>query len=349
MRSLTTRLRQPDDDQGMVLLWVALTITVLLGMGALTIDLGALYLEKRQLQNGADAAALAIAFNCAKGSSCGSVMTIANTLADANSKDNASAVPKVCGVGPGLSASGCTTPSGLTSGSNWVQVFTSTETSSGGTKVPMVLAPLIGAASGKTVKANATAQWGGLKSVRVSASLALSACEFVKLGGRLDGSAFPSGNTVIYFHVFGDPNEPGVGSCTPSTSGVPVPGGFGWLRSNSCKPNLTVNAWANADTGNNVPNGCNPTSWVGNEITLALYDDTRGTGNGAQYHIVGFVSFKVSAVKFGGNNNSPQNFQCPMAPGNSGTCIRGTFTKITKNGAVPGGPNLGVTTIKLIG
>ena len=64
MRSLT---RNHDDDRGAVLVWVALMLVVLLGIGALVIDVGALYAERRQLQNGADAAALAVAADCAEG------------------------------------------------------------------------------------------------------------------------------------------------------------------------------------------------------------------------------------------------------------------------------------------
>ena len=42
-------------------------LVVLIGVGALVIDSGALYAERRQLQNGADAAALAVAQDCADG------------------------------------------------------------------------------------------------------------------------------------------------------------------------------------------------------------------------------------------------------------------------------------------
>ena len=71
------RLDQPDRapdalrDEGVVLVWVALMLVVLVGMGALVIDIGALYVEKRELQNGADAAALAVARDCVEGD-CGS-------------------------------------------------------------------------------------------------------------------------------------------------------------------------------------------------------------------------------------------------------------------------------------
>lgn len=348
MRSLI-RGEQRRDDRGAILIWVALSIVVLLGVGALTIDLGALYVEKRQLQNGADAAALAIAYNCATGATCGPVATVADKLADDNANDGASTVSQICGAGPGLSTAGCTPPAALASSANWVQVSTTTENSDGSSQVRMLLAPVIGSITGKTVKATAIAQWGGLSSAMV-APLVFSACEYLALGGKLDGSAFPSGTTTVYFHSLGGSNEPGIGSCTPSTSGFDLPGGFGWVDSSNCQATLDAGGtYSSVDPGNSVPNACDPVSWVGKEVTLGLYDTTSGSGNNGSYHIVGFVSVKVSGVKFGGNNTSPKDFDCPLAPGGSGRCISGTFTKITSNTGTPGGPNLGVTTIKLIG
>jgi hypothetical protein len=351
MWSLKPATRPRGDDEGMILLWVGLSMTVLLGMGALTIDLGALYVEKRQLQNGADAAALAIAFNCATGDSsldepCGSVMTTATKLADDNSNDHASSVPLVCGVGPGLSAGGCSTPAGLDGATNWVQVFTSTESAGGGNQVPMLLAPLVGAVSGKTVTANSVAQWGGLQSAKVS-PIVLPACAYTNLGGTLDGTSFPSGTSTIYFHSFGapPPDEAGVVPCTPSTSGATFPGGFGWLGSSNCTADVSADAWFAAYTGGSVAPGCRARNLRTN-LVLALYDNTSGSATDGQYHLLGFVGFKVTGVDFGGNNRSPRSFHCPLTPG---ICIQGTFIKTTKSGGVPGGPNLGVTTIKLIG
>jgi Flp pilus assembly protein TadG len=49
------------DDHGAILVMVALMLTALLGVGAIVLDLGKLYVEKRELQNGADAAVLAVA------------------------------------------------------------------------------------------------------------------------------------------------------------------------------------------------------------------------------------------------------------------------------------------------
>ena len=53
------------DERGVVAVLVGLLIGgVLLGLGALVIDVGQLYQERAQLQNGADAAAIAVAKSC---------------------------------------------------------------------------------------------------------------------------------------------------------------------------------------------------------------------------------------------------------------------------------------------
>jgi len=56
-----------DDERGAVLMIVALCLLILLGMLVLTVDLGRGVAYKRQLVNGADAAALAAAQQCALG------------------------------------------------------------------------------------------------------------------------------------------------------------------------------------------------------------------------------------------------------------------------------------------
>lgn len=53
-----------SDDRGVSAVLVALLAVVLFGTAAIVIDLGIVYEERRQLQNGADAAALAIGWEC---------------------------------------------------------------------------------------------------------------------------------------------------------------------------------------------------------------------------------------------------------------------------------------------
>jgi len=66
-RLILARLRH--DERGVVAAIVAILLGtgVLLGMGALVIDVGQIYQERAELQNGADAAALAVAESCALG------------------------------------------------------------------------------------------------------------------------------------------------------------------------------------------------------------------------------------------------------------------------------------------
>ena len=56
-----------DDERGASAVLVAILLVPLLGFAAIALDVGALYVERGQLQNGADAAALAIAQDCSDG------------------------------------------------------------------------------------------------------------------------------------------------------------------------------------------------------------------------------------------------------------------------------------------
>ena len=106
-------LRLPGrDDRGVVGVLTGLVIgTVLLGLGALVIDVGQLYQERSQLQSGADAAALAVAKSCATSTCTASgAMSTAVTYADDNAKDGVAGVPHVCGSSP-LATCPATVPS----------------------------------------------------------------------------------------------------------------------------------------------------------------------------------------------------------------------------------------------
>ena len=154
------------DERGAIAVLIAVLIGggVLTGMGALVIDVGQLYAERAQLQNGADAGALAVAKSCAAGT-C--TPAIATAYADANAEDGASAVSLVCGSGslgparpaparsptarrrpPARTTSTCTPPPRHADGS---------------TLLPPSFAralPGDGGYNGTTVGACAQAQWG---------------------------------------------------------------------------------------------------------------------------------------------------------------------------------------------
>src|SRR5689334_7899745 len=107
MRNLTRRYAGPAlrvltrDERGATAVLIAVLIGggVLLGMGALVVDIGQLYQNRAELQNGADAAALAVAKSCALGV-CNSALAI--QYADANASKltgGTAAVGLICGAG----------------------------------------------------------------------------------------------------------------------------------------------------------------------------------------------------------------------------------------------------------
>ena len=131
--------RLTGGEDGAVAVITALLMVFLLGITAIVVDVGLIYAERFQLQNGADAAALAIAQDCASGS-CPSPGDTATRLAGKNSNDGVSAATAVI------------------SGKS-VTVRTSTATPDGGSAVRHWFAPVLGIDS-TTVEAVAKASWG---------------------------------------------------------------------------------------------------------------------------------------------------------------------------------------------
>ena len=94
MRWLTKA--KPDAERGAAGVLVAGIMLVLIGAGALAVDVGQIYTERAQLQNGADAGALAVLQACHEtGCSQSEAEAIAAPLADGNSNDSSSTVFEV--------------------------------------------------------------------------------------------------------------------------------------------------------------------------------------------------------------------------------------------------------------
>ncbi len=183
-RLILLRLRR--DERGAIGIIVALLIGggVLTGMGAFVIDVGQIYQERGELQNGADAGALGVAKSCALGS-C--TPAVASQLADANASSltgGTAGVPLVCGSG---SLGGCPAATGaLTScppappaGTNFVDVYTATLTG-GSTLLPPVFATYSARQSGyqgTNVQACSQAEWGA-PTAATAVALTISACEW---------------------------------------------------------------------------------------------------------------------------------------------------------------------------
>jgi len=335
MRSLI-RSRLHRDDSGAVLALVAIMTVVLLGMGALVIDVGQLYVERRELQNGADAAALAVAQDCA-GGDCRDETATARTYANDNAKDGKAGVDEVCGSGPGLTP--CTTPPAGAPASSWVEVDTITPDDD---QVDFVFAPILGHDTGEA-GASAVAAWGTL-SKATTMPLTFSKCEYIELGGNVQTGTFPSGLNTIYFH-----NTSDAGTCPAGPSGADLPGGFGWLAPTAtCGVEVTADGWVNDKTGNGVPNTCDPSKWRNNEVLVPIYDNTNDlNGSNGKYHVAGFAGFRVHGYRFPGNDWD-NGFPCGRPKGGT-TYICGEFTQVVANGEIGTGPDYGAHAVQMVG
>ena len=328
------RLKNKDED-GIIAAFVVLLMLVLLGVAGLVVDFGIVRAEKRELQNGADAAALALAQDCAMNLLCINFAK-AKTYADANATDNAASVTDV------------TNPSSQT-----VKVDTRTETSGGATSLATKFAYLVGGPASATVTATATAGWGA-PSAAQTIPLTISYCEWNTLTGG--GNTFGVPQT-IYFH---DPkgNQNVATPCSGGPAGQNLPGGFGWLDpiSNSvCGTDITAGGWFGSAPGNSPPNtnnsGCTPALFMNGPILIPVFQAVTGQGQNGQYRIYGLATFQITRMRLGGNGSQWTTNPPPPNCTSSQRCIYGSFLQdiIPWTGGPVGvpGPNLGTLSVFL--
>lgn len=290
MRWLT---RRRDDDSGAAAVWVALTIVPIIGFLAVVADVGMLYWERGQLQNGADSAALSVAMECAqKPTTCtGGSAALATNVASMNANDGA--------------ANATIENLDIDGRSGEVTIAASTLTGSGDTELAHPLASfVVGDDVAQTVDAHATVEWG-TPIAGSTLALAFGLCEFMEhmpSGGSVDGTPI----TVRY-----DTTE------RRNCGGVFARGGFGWLDSTDCQADIALDhPWVEGDPGaSSTGSGCSNAymrSLAMNKTTVLvpLYEDCRTgssgsatgkcTGTNTQYQIVRFAAFKVTGIKIPG-------------------------------------------------
>lgn len=382
MRNLIRRaLPRPTDDRGAIGVMVGLLLGfgVLLGFGALVIDVGEIYVERAELQNGADAGALAVAKSCVNSDECDT--SKADEYADLNAKDLASAVDLVCGVGEGLSA--CPESSGglvecavETPDGDYVEVRTSTETADGSTLLPPRLArALLGneGYDGTTVAACARAVlWTAPKSAD-GLALTISWCEWNSAtAGGTDYAPPPpeeadaSYERVLQFHQKASENPDGSESCVAEPSGADIPGGFGWTtpEGDSCTTEFNYDEDSGETTYDAAPGNTtndNPSciaaladAWLTRTpVIIPVYDGTpEGGGANGQYTLHEPAAFVVTGYYLGGQvknkvwlPGSPLSGVYPCS--GSDRCLSGYFTTATTSGSPGDGDGSGVTVIRL--
>lgn len=342
MQQLAAALRR---EHGASAVLVAILMVPLLGFAAISLDVGSLYVERGQLQNGADAAALGIAQACARGTAACAAYNAGSRVTNvANSNDSRDSLEALASV---------SFPNGANTSP--VTVQTATLTSTGGA-LQHPFASIIGISS-STVHATATAAWYAANNGTVTLPLAFSLC-------GLQAGGLAAGTKQL---LRSDQNNSGT-DCTGG-DGHPIAGGFGWLPGSTCSTYVTADSLVPSDQGNDLPNRCqsliSPTDQLmGKTLEVPVFDCAMntagtcisnltgpgGTSNVSQYHIYGFAAFKIEGHRLtGSDQNSNPTYTGSLAC--TGNCrgLQGIFVSWSFPGQGGGnpGPDLGAYTVKL--
>ena len=335
-------------ERGATAVFVGISIIGLLAMVAFAFDYGRIYIERRELQSGADAAALAIAGDCAAGLCVAGYdeFAVAEQYANLNAPDGVTEVRDV----------------DLDLSNNSVTVVLGSEDLEGNKEVQMVFAPVIGIDE-FGVGARAVAAWGPPGSAH-TVPLIFSECEWDHFGvpGMVPGGflhdkadipftgGYPHSPVKIYFHGQQSPD------CHSSSSGQDLPGGFGWLDTdgNECAAATVVGAMSTADPGSSPSNGCDPqdlADMMGTVQVIPYFDISTGNGNNASYRVYGYGALYITGYYFAGQYKAKSLVTNSYPCSGSSRCLEGYFlgnwTVPPSGGGGGGGATLGISSLGL--
>jgi hypothetical protein len=335
-------MRRLNNEDGAAVITFGVLMIVILALGALTLDAGLLWQERRELQSGADAAAWAVAFDCARNeSACASTADArANEYADANARDLVTNIEAL----------------DIDFGEATVTVDTLSEEPSGQLAVTLWLARVFGMETAEA-RARAVAQWGTLSAADVI-PLAISYCDWLDEDGEPE-FVFPDSSgswpatsdprhVVVTFH---DPDQDPECGAHPGFSededtGDVLSGGFGWLKpdpDDDCKVFIDVrqdeSQWVAKDPGVDPARGCFS---AGQVWSLPIFVDWERINPDDWYRIGGFAGIYITGFRFAG---WAQNAPCSPPQ----DCIGGFWTTHTVSEGQFGAPaDFGTRSAKLI-
>ena len=347
-------MRRLIDERGGVAVTVGVLLAALVGFGAIVVDVGHLYAERRQLQNGADGAALAAAeeFVEAKSDCVGppSAQATVDSYANANANDANANATYACEDADG-------NPS-----LNHVTVFTSTREPGGDNFLTHWLAPIIGDDQ-STVVAQATAAWGPLGGSFDLFPLAFCLDTFNQVTSN--GTVYGPPPYDIFYKTPSNPIQ------CPTTNDI-YDGGFGWLDINrmsdkfdpaTCTVTATFDQWEPGRPGVGLPNTSEWNTCVAKlkakilemdadpdaaPLLVPIFDGWRNPGANGEFHLIGFGAWRPTGYHLGGSQWYPDNKVCGGDPQNR--CLEGYFVEwVVNNGVISPGGYYGVMTVQLQG
>lgn len=347
------------DERGAVAVMVGLAMVVLLGMLALTLDLGRAVGLRRDMVNASDAAALAAAQECAFRNGPGDATAAANVTAGLN--DTAATLVSI-DTGPEC------VPGAITSGNPKLVTVTYSRV------MDYLVAPILGF-DDVTITTTATAMWGAArKAAPIPLRLNLGALANCQIAFNdptqrtcylIFDNRDPSGAANDWSWLyFGGPNGNGwdTTNCTSQAGGSGDPGYF-----------LGGGSFDNPNAGflNNIPTYV--CSYSGNaqsvvsdliartgDILVFPVVDAQPTGqypvigHGANlaWPVVAFAPLRLVAVYAQQGNNSNWPSECPIPDGvndNSMFCLQLRWEGPQSGGSLPGfGPYTGLPAVALV-
>lgn len=353
-------------DEGATAIVVAILLVVLFGMGALVLDVGNLFWERRQLQNGGDAGSLAVAQDIARlvvdpagspppvGDLGPPFLDTADHYADRNSAHEEADIDDLTLSqvdNKSLSEAGEVNVTTLVSGGelfHW-------------------LAPVLGFDS-SPVRAAASAIYGSLVAGK---AFPFAACEDL---WEIHG---PPASTLVEIHYKGTGQTPADTDCDVDGNFQPGdnPGNFGWLdNTGECETEFDFRDGADTgeatgDTGADIPSPCrDDVDQIENDIlahisnpandlpvrVIPVFSRVEDPGNNATYTLTRFAAFEFSGVAMKGGQNTvvppgwTQEIPHCQSNGANHLCVQGRFLQEVAPGAVDPDFNSDVLGVKLI-
>jgi hypothetical protein len=304
------RLRLAAHDQeGAIAVLVAVLLSggVLLGMGALVIDVGTIAVEREQLQTRADSIAWGVAASCALGpysSDDGQACTAPQPAAFRYAGDGAQADATACSTGCGNTAALAQCPSPPTGVQGGIaQARASTLGQDGGTLLPAYFAQSFGYAGTHVVTCSQVV-WG-VATEGIARGFVVGLCKW-------------QDNYDVAVPATADITLDSARSCA---GGVPE---FSWLGGDDCESVVEV--------GGDAPAAANETACPQRlsdlpENTAILVPVVSSVAPGGGFHIVGLAGFVVSQFR-----SAPDPGEFGALPvvdcAADSACVRGHFTRV---------------------
>lgn len=325
------------DDRGATAVILAVVLVVVIGVLALSVDGGLLWVKYRNIRNANDAASLAAALGCAGGDGLAAANTSANAAAAANASDATA-----------LEANVYTPNCNPNAGQVHVRYWGEQE---------LMFGPAVGISSPKPVVASATAAWGAAGGSDSVVPLMISF--------RNTDCSIPNGVPPQTCHFWWDDDFPGLStfglmnlSTWGYTAGQTCPSGSGSANLNEAVDTgwpepliLTSNPTYVCSINNNsvhanVASHVNailphqfmfPVNSSTQQIPPCAAGATTCLGPN-KYAIIGFAEMTITNSIV--NNNRAATLCAPLnSPGSGGNfrCVEAVWTGWNASGYVPGG------------